>query len=78
MTKDTADRIVTSLSGVSRDEWHEFFETLRQQQYQQIRSSIAVDQLLIVKSNVKAFDLLENIFTDILKNKKFPLTTSQK
>ena len=70
LNEEVSNRVTSAIAGISANDWMEFFEFLRQQQYPQINSASDVEQLQKIQSNVKAFYLMETIFKGISLEKK--------
>ena len=68
--EEAKNKVLLAITQASPRDWAEFFEFQRQVQYGQINTATAVEQLQILQSNVKAFYLVQQIFTNISRDKK--------
>lgn len=56
-----------SIRQVPEQDWINFFEFLRQQQYNKIRSATNDAERLTVQVTVKGIDLMQNQFSELMK-----------
>ncbi len=58
-------QIKSAIVQVPDREWKEFFESLRQQQYEQLRAAETDAERLRIQTMVKGFDMVQNKFSEI-------------
>jgi hypothetical protein len=62
--------IKEAVNSIPPSEWSTFFETLRQEKYQQIRSAENGDGLIAIRETIKALDQLELKFKNFVLDKQ--------
>lgn len=59
------ERIKSAIVQIPQREWVEFFESLRQEQYNQLRAAETDAERLRIQTLVKGFDMVQNKFSEI-------------
>lgn len=61
--------VIRAIRSAEQSDWKEFFENLRQEQYQKVSSAESEKNLLEIQNKVNGLNQLEHLFEELRKEK---------